>query len=81
MVYICTKFCKGIYTSILKIAKGNNLFINVGGITILPFMCISQFSAKAAFCAICRTDFEYDAAKTVPEGHLGRTLISGLSQD
>ena len=38
-----------IYTSILKIAKGNNLFINVGGITILPFMCISQFSAKAAF--------------------------------
>ena len=35
------------------------------------FDILEQCSAEAAFLRHCRKNFENDAAKTVPEGHLG----------
>ena len=43
---------------------------------------IFQCSAEAAFLHHCRTNFEYETAKTVPVGHLAHTdfwPVTGLS--
>ena len=43
-------------------------------------MLLNQCFAEAAFLRHCRTNFEYDADKTVPAGHLAH-IDFGLSQD
>ena len=35
------------------------------------YLGVMQCSSEAAFLRHCHTNFEYDAAKTVPAGHLG----------
>ena len=79
---------------ILKFAKEHSSVKNVGEVMVFVLSALSdnalylyhilvshrQCSAEAAFLRHCPTNFENDAAKTGPAGHLAHTDF-GLAQD